>query len=256
MRHSDSQGRSAINSSSATYSRPGLLLNIAGRIRLGLDDMEAGAATLQTLSAADRARMQALPPLFEVADEIVAEATLAQHLAGAGRFIEARTYGDHAVATMPSSALSAAEEGTLLRDAYLGLARAYAALGLPERARDAFGHARALYAAIGHHMMLGVTLLIELDQAMIPYYADRISERRRIAAEAEAAYAKASTAAPDQQPRIARVPLLILEGDWIAARQCSKRCLGRLGHSRACSARPSPPGRGMVDLPGNWCAQH
>ena len=136
----------------------------------------------------------------------VAEATSALHLTVAGRFIEARTRGEHAVrchARPPSC--QRRKQGTLLRDAYLGLARAYAALGLPEQARDAFAHARALYAEIGHHMMLGVTLLTELDQAVIPYYADLVSERRRIAAEAEAAYAKASTAAPDQPPRIARV---------------------------------------------------
>jgi DNA-binding CsgD family transcriptional regulator len=197
----------------------GLLLILAGRIRLGLDDMEAGVAALQTLPAADQDRILVLSSSSEVADAIVAEATLALHLIHAGRFTEARARGEHAVRAMPSAILSEAEEGTLLRDAYLGLARAYAALGLPEQARGAFAHARALYAAIGHHMLLGVTLLTELDQAVIPYHTDRVGERRRIAAEAEAAYTKAGTVAPDQQPRIARVPLLILEGDWATARQ-------------------------------------
>jgi DNA-binding CsgD family transcriptional regulator len=120
---------------------------------------------------------------------------------------------------MPSSVLSEAEGDTLPRDGYLALSRAYAALGLPERARGAFAHARASFAAIGHHMLLGATLLTEFDQVLIPYYADHVSERRRTAADAEAAYAKAGTAAPDQQPRIARVPLLILEGDWATARK-------------------------------------
>jgi DNA-binding CsgD family transcriptional regulator/tetratricopeptide (TPR) repeat protein len=197
----------------------GMQRSFVGHIRLGLDDMEAGVATLQALSAADRARFRTVPSLFDIADEIMAEALLALHLAIAGRFIEARTRGDHAVHALPAAELSAAAASTVLRDAYFGLARAYAALGLPERAREAFGHARALYAAIGHHMMLGVTLLTESDHAVIPYDADRLGERRRIAAEAEAAYAKAGTAAPDQQPRIARVPLLILEGDWATARQ-------------------------------------
>ncbi len=197
----------------------GMLLNYVGRIRLGLDDMEAGVATLRALSAADRARMRALPPTSEVADEVVAEATLAKYLTVAGRFIEARARGDHAVGAMPSSASPEAAGGALSRDAYFALAGAHAALGLPEQARVAFAHAAALYTAIGHHMVLGATLLTELDQAAIPYHADRVGERQRIAVEAEAAYAKANTAAPDQQPQIARVPLLILEGDWATARE-------------------------------------
>jgi DNA-binding CsgD family transcriptional regulator len=197
----------------------GMLLSDIGRIRLGLDDMEAGVATLQTLSAADHVRIQTLPLTLEVADDIVAEATLALFLVIAGRLIEARTRGEHTVHAMSAAALSESAQDTEAGDGYFGLARAYAALGLPEQARGAFAHARELYAAINHHQLLGDTLLTEFGQFLIPYNADRVSERRRIVAEAEEAYAKASSVAPEQQPRIARVPLLILEGDWTTARQ-------------------------------------
>jgi DNA-binding CsgD family transcriptional regulator len=197
----------------------GMILHQLGRVRLGLSDIEAGVATLQILTSADQRRLRDLPSILEVADKIVAEATLTQYLSIAGRFIEARTRGEYVINAVPSTSLPDAEQGTISREGYLGVARAYAALGLAEQARGAFERAGELYAATGHHMVLGVTLLTELDQVLIPYYADRVSERRRIAAEAETAYAKANTVAPDQPSRIAGVPLLILEGEWAAARQ-------------------------------------
>jgi len=197
----------------------GMLLHMLGRVRLGLSDMEAGVATLQMLTSADQRRLRDLPSILEVADEIIAEATLSQWLSIAGRFIEARTRGEYVISAVSSTSLPDAEQGEISREGYLGVARAYAVLGLAEQARGAFEHAGELYAATGHYMLLGATFLTELHQVLIPYYADRVSERRRIAAEAETAYAKAITAAPDQPARIAGVPLLMLEGEWAAARQ-------------------------------------
>ncbi len=196
-----------------------MILPELGRVRLGLSDMETGVATLQTLTSADQLRLRDLPPILEVADEIVAEANVISFLGVAGRFIEARTRGEDLVNAVPFTSLPDAERGDILGEAYVGVARAYAMLGLAEQARGAFERSGELYAATGHHMAHGVTLLTELDQVLIPYYADRISERRRVAAEAETAYAKANTVAPEQPARIARVALLMLEGDWAAARQ-------------------------------------
>src|SRR6185312_1680775 len=112
--------------------------HLLGRIRLGLSEMEAGVATLKTLTFADQLRFQDFPSILEVADKIVAEATLSQSLSIAGRFIEARTHGEYVVSTVSSTFLPDAEQSTILRDGYHGLARAYAALGLVEQARDAF----------------------------------------------------------------------------------------------------------------------
>jgi DNA-binding CsgD family transcriptional regulator len=197
----------------------GSLRHQLGRGRPGLADMETGVTTLRMLTSADQRRLRDMPSILEVADKIVAEASLAHALSIAGRCMEARNLGEDVIDSVASTSLPESEQGTISREAYLGVARACAALGLVEQARGAFERAGELYAATGHYMVLGATLLTELDQVLIPYYADRISERRRIAADADSAYAKANTAAPDQPSRIAGVPLLILEGDWAQARQ-------------------------------------
>jgi DNA-binding CsgD family transcriptional regulator/tetratricopeptide (TPR) repeat protein len=197
----------------------GMLLNWVGSATPGLKDMADGIAALQTLSAADRARFQTLPSGLELVDETGAEATLALQLVVAGHFHEARALGERVIDAIPSAASLEAKDDIVLRDGYCGLAQAYAALGLPTRAREAFAHAREMYGAVRHHMMLGHALLNELDQVLIPYYTDHIGERRRFATEAEAAYTMARTAALDLEPRIARAYLSILEGDWAEARQ-------------------------------------
>ncbi len=197
----------------------GMILPQHGRVRLGLSDMEAGVATLQRLTSAEQRRLRDLPSILEVADEVVAEANVIPYLSVAGRVIEARTRGEQIINAMPATSSPNIEQRTVLSEAFLGMARAYAILGLAEESLRAFDCCGELYAETGHYMALGVALLTELDQLLIPYYADRPSERRRIAAEAETAFAKANAAAPDQPARIAGVPLLILEGEWATARQ-------------------------------------
>jgi DNA-binding CsgD family transcriptional regulator/tetratricopeptide (TPR) repeat protein len=201
------------------YLDRGSLIHQLGHGRLGLRDMETGVSTLQQLTPADQLRLWNLPPILEVADTLVAEATFAHALSIAGRFIEAKTHGEFVFKVVPSTSLPDAKRDIILSETYLSAGRANAAMGLPEQARGAFERAGELYAVIGHHMLVGATRLTELDQVLIPYCADRVSERRRIAAEADSAYAKANTAAPDQPSRIAGVLLLILEGEWAAARQ-------------------------------------
>jgi DNA-binding CsgD family transcriptional regulator len=197
----------------------GMLLHQRGQGRPGIRDMEAGVATLRGLTSADQQRLRQMPAILEVADRLAAEATLAHTLSVAGRCVEARNLGEDVIDSVSTAFLPEAEKGILSREAYLGMARACAMLGLVQQARGAFARAGALYAATGHHMLVGATLLTELDQVLIPYYTDSVSERRRIAAEADSAYAKANTAAPDQPARVAEVSLLILEGEWAAARQ-------------------------------------
>jgi DNA-binding NarL/FixJ family response regulator len=197
----------------------GMILPQLGRVRLGLRDMEASVDTLKTLTSADQLRVRDFAPILEVADEIVAEANVIPYLSVAGRFIEARTRGEYVIDAMSSTSSPHADQRSILSEAYFGVARAYGALGFAEQARSAFERAGEFYAATGHHMAHGVTLLTELDQTLIPFYADHLSERRRIVAAAETAFAKATTAAPDQPLRIAGVPLLMLQGDWAAARQ-------------------------------------
>jgi ATP/maltotriose-dependent transcriptional regulator MalT len=71
---------------------------------------------------------------------------------------------------------------------------------------------------VEHHYQVGNTLVLELFEAVLPYQADDLAERRRLAQEAEAAWARASGALEDLPPGFAHLPLLLVEGEWGAAR--------------------------------------
>ena len=59
----------------------------------------------------------------------------------------------------------------------------------------------------------------ELRWLTIPFRADRPPERARLAAEAEEAWARARGALDGLPPRLARLPALLLDGDWAEARR-------------------------------------
>jgi hypothetical protein len=93
---------------------------------------------------------------------------------------------------------------------------AYGGPGRPEQARHAFGRSRELFLQAEHHIGVAHTGLIELLCAVLPYQPDRVTERRQLAAEAVQAWRQASGAA--HGPFGAQLPLLLLEGEWAAAR--------------------------------------
>ena len=98
---------------------------------------------------------------------------------------------------------------------YHGLGIAYAALGQPEAARQAFTHARVLFNEFDHHILVAFTLLGELHDVVLVYSAADPGRRRQVAAEAEAALSRAGGALrPGVSPRLARLSGLILDGRW------------------------------------------
>jgi DNA-binding CsgD family transcriptional regulator len=96
-----------------------------------------------------------------------------------------------------------------------GLGNAYAGLGRPDDARRAFAQARETYRVLDHHGVIAFSLLTELRDVVIPYLADQPAERRRLAAEAEAALRRAGGALfPGIPPRLGWLSCLTLDGDW------------------------------------------
>ena len=91
--------------------------------------------------------------------------------------------------------------------------------------------------------MSALALFFELEWVVLPYETDRLAERRRLAAEAERAWAHASGALGDQPPRLARLPLLLLEGDWSAGRDVALATLATTQNNEAWRRYPSsrPP---------------
>ena len=221
----------------AKYSR-GLLHCYADEFGIGLDEMEAGIRELEALPP-DAARpswdkaiwmADALPPL-ELAHEanmpaMDAAATLIAaglhhrrgsfpwFLAAAGHLNEAQMMARQFIALadeVPASGLVISATG----HAHFGVGIADAALGQPDRSREAFARAREIYRRLDHHAVIGFTLLTELRDVVLPYFTTQIAERRRLAAEAEAALDLAAGAFPsDQSARRARLGLLYLEGAW------------------------------------------
>ena len=121
---------------------------------------------------------------------------------------------------------SARGAGTSARaNAFRSLAAVHAALGAPAAARRAYDNAAAAYRAVEHWYQVGNTLGLQLYEVALPYAADDLAGRRRLADGAAAAWARASEALADLPPRIAHLPLLLLEGEWDEARERSPwRC--------------------------------
>lgn len=108
----------------------------------------------------------------------------------------------------------------------LGLGHAYAALGRPAMAREAFARTRAARYADNDAHMVGFTLWSELLLVILPYQADDVVERTRLVAEAARAWERARgtiTDTPHDDPT--DLPLAMLEGRWAEAEQLARATL-------------------------------
>lgn len=146
--------------------------------------------------------------------------TLPWFLAAAGRLAEAHAIGEAfltCVAEAPSpGALVLAATG----HAEQGMGIVHATLGRPKEARAAFAQARDAYGRLDHHAVIAFTLICELMDVMLPYGTTEVAERRRLAAEAEAALRRAGGAfAAGVSPRRAWLSTLFLEGSWAEVRE-------------------------------------
>ncbi|HET8628937.1 MAG TPA: AAA family ATPase [Thermomicrobiales bacterium] len=195
----------------------GLLRCFVGDVRRGLGELAAGCDALDALAPADRERWPG-----GAAARGDPRGTLVLWLAITGRYAAALAQAERAGAGWPVPASGRPPgrfaEGSGYGDGLQGLGLAHAALGRPDEARRAYAAARAEYRAVGHAMNLGDTTWLELAQVAVPYRADDLAERRALAAEAEEAWRRASGALADFPPRLAWLPLLLVEGGWAEAR--------------------------------------
>ncbi len=186
----------------------------SGEIRGGLADLEANVAVIDALSPEERARLRALQEqLGDPPDEYHYRGALVTWLAIAGRGTEALTLGAQLDTHPPAPAYGTSGYA----NAWRGIASALAMLGRPEEARQVYARASAAYRAVEHHYQVGNALLLELFEVVLPYRADDLAERRRLAHAAEQAWARASGALSDLPPRFAWLPLLLIEGGWAEA---------------------------------------
>jgi DNA-binding CsgD family transcriptional regulator len=187
----------------------GHLRCMARDFEAGLADMKAGLAGLEALSPTERARVPSLAVLGARPDdrEHYHRGVLVLFFSVLGRLAEAR-------ASIEASGQQVA--GTTARE-LLGRGWLHAALGEPDLARQAFADARLAYGV--QHWEVGTTFFYELDLVVLRYQTEQLAERWRLADQAEDAWRRASGALPDLSPRLARLPLLLLEGQWSEARE-------------------------------------
>jgi DNA-binding CsgD family transcriptional regulator len=194
----------------------GSLLCSTGELGRGLADLEAGLAAIDALGSEQRARLRALQErLGDPPDEYHYRGALTNWLGVTGRSSEALAVGKRVVERDPTLGIGTSGYA----NAWRGLASAYAVLGQPEQARQACTEAYDAYRSVEHHYQIGNARLLELFEVVLPYYADELPTRRRLAQEAEEAWTRASGALIDLPPRFVWLPLLQIEGGWDEARQ-------------------------------------
>jgi tetratricopeptide (TPR) repeat protein len=178
----------------------GLIRCLVGDVRRGLAEMRAGAAMLDGLPtlndpqhvanggaagsrlSVESIRQGAVDLIGSSDDMNIRHGALIFWLAWAGRYAEAVAIGEPYVRHSPNAD---AKVQDALGDAFAGLGHAYAALGRPDEALNAFARARETYQSIDHHFKVGNTAIYELSEAFIPYRADRLLERQWLAHQAE-----------------------------------------------------------------------
>ncbi len=200
----------------ATFSL-GLFRRVGGEPRKGLATLEEGVAAVDRLSSSERERLRERLAGWGL-DETDPRGTLAVNLCSAGRYTEARHLADTVVSGILPPLRSPKVGGSGYADAFSALAIVHAALGQPDDASKAFSRADQIFRAIGDDFQSGLNAASMLFTVVLPYHADQIAERRRLASLADEALRR-TNGVRDEDPRIAYLPLLELEGKWRELRQ-------------------------------------
>ena len=230
----------------------GALYCLAEDHRRGMAEMRAGLAALEALPEPARARLAAflaaIGIVFDPAGHFIV------WLAVLGHYAEARATGERALARLPDAPGLDGPSHPSFAYGYWGLGWTYGWTGQPERARWAFGRARDAFQAAGEDFRAGSTAATELSFGVLPYRAEQLAERRRLAAEAERLWARAGEALDGLPPRLARLPLLALEGAWTEARAVALAGhAGRIPLMRAMAAQVlGPLARAQGDAALAW----
>jgi tetratricopeptide (TPR) repeat protein len=200
------------------------LLHISpGQIHWGLAEMAKALADWETLTPDALAVLQAHqvgpgsePPW----------GTLALTLALIGRFGEARKIAERVIGGPAPAPPGSRLEDFPWGDAHLALGHIHTMHGAFDEASAAYERARGAYRAAAHHLLVGHSAARELD-AVLRYATDDLAARARLAAEAEEMLGRANGVRGGLSPRVARLPLLLLEGRWTEARELAEMAQAR-----------------------------
>src|SRR5918993_305564 len=192
----------------------GLLRVYSEGIHDGLQDVAAGVEMAEKLPPREgfqRGSEQSI-------DAVVNPGMLVAMFSWAGRLDEAKERGEGYLARSADHQEVASLAGT-----WWGMALVHAMQGRPDRARRAYESARTVYENLDQHRLLAFVLRDELTYAVLPYLADHVAERERVAAAAVQAVQRGNAAGAIDEPaeyaRYPRLPLTVLEGEWREARR-------------------------------------
>ncbi len=244
----------------------GMLISYRGDYRTAMATFAAAVDTIDRLPPGDRHRP---PP--RAADRQGRQPRHADRslLAYGGHLTEARTQGEHYLATFAECsdhARGTRRDRRCPQRALLGLRLAGGACtGTAVLRRRGRGLSRERQSRAARSSNLREELIL----AVLPYQADDLAERERVAAAAERMAAwvveRGGHANPNL-PRYARVPLLVLEGRWREARRDPRaaRYTGSSTMQRAFAPSTAGRWRGRRGMPRRrggactsrrWCVQ-
>jgi DNA-binding CsgD family transcriptional regulator/tetratricopeptide (TPR) repeat protein len=191
----------------------GFLHVLNGDLAQGLGEMRTASDTLESLSGTEQGQFHP-DPAFRTYSEN--RGTLLLWLAWAGRVVEAAEIGEQFVRQPHPPASRVTRDAVPQGEAYRGLGVAYALRGRPQAARDAWALARAADGAIEHYHNVGFAYGEEVRWVLLPYQTDRVDERHQFIDAMHAAYTHISDSADGLIPRLALLPVSMVEGDWTA----------------------------------------
>jgi len=180
-----------------------------GEVRMGLVDLGTSVAQLAHLNPVDLQRLDEIERQRIVLSRSDVAGLLSSTLAFVGRIDEALDQAN--------AIIERADDMPML--AWWARAIALALSGKSDEAREAFAICCDEMRRVSADSAVAILLLQQLSFVQIPYSADNLAERQRIAAAGEAAWRASSGAHDNVPPHIAWLPLLQIEGDWSTARE-------------------------------------
>ena len=190
----------------------GHIRGLVGELRLGLEDLQAGVTVLDAHDAERSDYHKPSAPGAVATIWLDVDTQIVAISAVVGRVAEALA---HAQAVIDRT-------GEEYPGAAWARGMALALAGEPLKANDAFALTLDLLRNASDYPNLVTILLIQLESVQLPYFADDLLERRRIADEAESAWKRSGLALGNLSPRLARLNLLYIEGSWTEARELAR----------------------------------
>jgi tetratricopeptide (TPR) repeat protein len=199
---------------------------VAGMVRFWLGDfaesitiMEQASNDFESLPQADRDRLWSMLGL----DADAFAGSLVGTLATVGRFDDAASLGARQVTNAPIPFMHVGQGESQYADALIGLAIVETFRGRPHEAQHNLEQARGMYHTIEHNFMLLSTCQIEFEWVQLPYLADDLEGRRRLAALGDDAARRSRSATPGLPLRWHVLGELVLAGAWSDAWEIATR---------------------------------